>query len=246
MTYPYSWENRNNLSFDEWRSRGRKAVFNAMMMPPTPADDFAMEVIAIEKRKGYEARKIAFNLTDYSRVPAYLLVPEGEGPFPAVVLLHDHGAHFSIGKEKMVRPFDVDSLTLQDAQEWVDKCYDGQFVGDMLAENGYAVLVIDALFWGERGRKEGVRYESQQAVAAQFEMLGRSWSGFITYEDIYTTSFLASLPEVDKERIGCMGFSMGGYRAWMLAALSDKIKAGAAVCWKIGRASCRERVSAPV
>ena len=28
-----------------------------------------------------------------------------------------------------------------------------------------------------------------------------------------------------------MGFSMGGYRAWMLSALSDKIRAGAAICW---------------
>ena len=26
---------------------------------------------------------------------------------------------------------------------------------------------------------------------------------------------------------------MGGYRAWMLSALSDRIKAGAAVCWMV-------------
>ena len=48
---------------------------------------------------------------------------------------------------------------------------------------------------------------------------------------MYTTDFLASLEEVDAGRIGCMGFSMGAYRSWMLSALSDKIKAGAAVCW---------------
>lgn len=59
-----------------------------------------MKVIATEKRKGYEVQKIVFNVSEYSRVPAYLLVPEGKGPFPAVLLLHDHGAHFTIGKEK--------------------------------------------------------------------------------------------------------------------------------------------------
>ncbi len=231
LNYPYAWENRNGLSFEDWKHRGQSAVEAAMQTAPIHADNYDLKVTAVEKRNGYEARKIEFNLTDYSRVPAYLLVPEGEGPFAAVLLLHDHGAHFSIGKEKMVRPFGVDSLVMADAMKWADTCYEGQFAGDELAANGYVVLAIDALFWGERGRKEGVRYESQQAVAAVFEMLGRSWSGFITYEDIYSADFLATLPEVDPERIGCMGFSMGAYRSWMLAALSDRIKAGAAVCW---------------
>lgn len=71
------------------------------------------------------------------------------------------------------------------------------------------------------------------AVAGNFMMLGRSWSAFMNYEDMYTTDFLATLPEVDSKRIGCMGFSMGAYRAWMLSALSDKVKAGAAVCWMV-------------
>lgn len=62
------------------------------------------------------------------------------------------------------------------------------------------------------------------AVAGNFMMLGRSWSAFMNYEDMYTTDFLATLPEVDSKRIGCMGFSMGAYRAWMLSALSDKVE----------------------
>ena len=231
LTYPMAWGNSSTTNFDEWRQEGRNVVFDAMLTPPPIAQDYDMTVVATQQRNGYEARKIQFNLTDYSRVPAYLLVPEGKGPFPAVVLLHDHGAHFSIGKEKMIRPFDVDSLVVADSQQWIDKCYDGQYPGDYLASKGYVVLAIDALFWGERGRKEGVRYDSQQAISCVFDMLGRSWSGFVTYEDIYSADFLASLAEVDADKIGCMGFSMGGYRSWMLSALTDRVKAGAAVCW---------------
>jgi dipeptidyl aminopeptidase/acylaminoacyl peptidase len=55
----------------------------------------------------------------------------------------------------------------------------------------------------------------------------------MTYDDISGTEFLATLPCVDAERIGCMGCSMGAYRAWMLSALSDRIKVGAAVCWMV-------------
>ena len=64
-------------------------------------------------------------------------------------------------------------------------------------------------------------------------MLGRNLSAFMNYEDIYTVDFFATLPEVDANRIGCMGFSMGSYRAWMLSALSDKVRVGAAVCWMV-------------
>lgn len=231
LTYPMAWGNSSEKDFSKWRKIARTTVLDAMLTPPPVAKDYNMEVVAVEQRPGYEARKIRFNLSGYSRVPAYLLVPEGKGPFPAVVLLHDHGAHFSIGKEKMIRPFGVDSLVLADADDWVHQCYDDRYIGDYLASNGYVVIAVDALFWGARGRKEGERYESQQALACTFEMLGRSWSGTITYEDMYTVDFLASLTEVDAERIGCMGFSMGAYRSWMLSALSDKIKAGAAVCW---------------
>lgn len=231
LTYPMAWGNSAQTDFSEWRKMARTIVLDAMLAPPSVAKEYGMEVVAIEQRAGYEARKIRFNLSGYSRVPAYLLVPAGKGPFPAVVLLHDHGAHFSIGKEKMIRPFDVDSLILADADNWVHQCYDDQYVGDYLASKGYVVISIDALFWGERGRKEGARYESQQSLACVFEMLGRSWSGTISYEDMYTADFLASLKEVDADRIGCMGFSMGAYRSWMLSALSDRVKAGAAVCW---------------
>ena len=64
-------------------------------------------------------------------------------------------------------------------------------------------------------------------------MLGRDLCGFMHYDDIASTDFLATLPYVDKDRIGCMGCSMGAYRAWMLSALSDKVKVGVSVCWMV-------------
>lgn len=110
------------------------------------------EVVAREQRDGYEAQKILFNINKWERVAAYLLVPKVKKA-PALLMLHDHGAHFSIGKEKMVRPFGVDSTLLADAEDWAVRCYDGVYVGDELAKAGYVVLSIDALFWGDRGRK---------------------------------------------------------------------------------------------
>ena len=230
LTYPMAWRNSSIRNFEKWREGARKVLLDCMQ-PAPPVAAFDKEVIDTEQRNGYRAEKILFSVSEYSRVPAYLLVPDGNGPFPAVLLLHDHGAHFSIGKEKMVRPFGVEASVLADADDWAEKCYDKQYVGDYLASHGYVVLAVDALFWGERGRKEGVRYDSQQALAANMLQMGMSWGALIAWDDIRSAEFLASLPMVHKEKIGTMGFSMGAHRAWMVSAATDVVKAGAAVCW---------------
>lgn len=231
LTYPLAWGKAEEKDFAKWKAQARHMLAECMQnLQPAPKA-YAMEVTDRERRDGYEARKIRFNLSEWSRVPAYLLVPEGKGPFPAIVLLHDHGAHFSIGKEKMVRPFHVAPEVMEDADQWASQCYDGQYVGDYLARHGYVVLAVDALFWGERGRKEGTSYDAQQALASNFLQMGASWGAFINVDDMRSAEFLASLPFVDKKRVGSLGFSMGAYRSWMLAALTDVVRASASICW---------------
>ena len=233
LTYPMAWGNSGIKDFDKWKQAARGKVLECMMTPPPAPKSYGLKVLAEERRDGYTARKIEFNLSGFYRVRAYLLVPDGQGPFPAVNLLHDHGAHLYIGKEKMVRPFADDSLVIADADAWVDNIYGGQFMGDYLARHGYVVFSTDAPMWGERGRKEGVDRNKYDIIAGNMMMYGRCLSAFMTYDDIASTDFLATLPEVDPKRIACAGCSMGAYRSWMLAALSDKIAVCAAVCWMV-------------
>ncbi|HPC18102.1 MAG TPA: alpha/beta hydrolase family protein [Candidatus Hydrogenedentes bacterium] len=229
LTFPLAWKNAG-LPFGEWRERARE-VYRSHLGPRPPLAPFMPTVLAREDRGAYEARKIALNLSADTRVVGYLLVPKGMGPFPAVLGLHDHGAHFSIGKEKVIRPFDVPEERLNDAMEWVKTCYGGRFFGDELARRGYVVFATDMLFWGDRGRQEGVKYEAQERLAANMFHLGVSWAGRIVWDDLRCAEFLQSLPEVDPERIGCAGLSVGSHRAWSLNALTDIVKAGLAICW---------------
>ena len=245
LTYPMAWGNSPIRNFKKWKKAARAKVLECMMTPPKAAAAWNMEVLGEEQRDGYKAQKIAFNINAYSRITAYLLIPDGKGSFPTVNALHDHGAHLFIGKEKMIRPFftleEQDSPTkqalcqeiLDDADAWARQLYDNQYVGDYLAKHGYVVFSADAPMWGERGRKEGVDRNKYDLIAGNMMMLGRDLSAFMTYDDISSTEFLASLPMVDAKRIGCVGCSMGAYRSWMLSALSDRIKAGASICWMI-------------
>lgn len=227
LTFPLSWLSGRFTDFDEWRSTARATVKECLLKPP-PAAPFEPVVIAEQDRGSYTAREVVFSLTADSRVLGYLLVPKGQGPFPAVLLLHDHGARFDIGKEKVVEPWDDRPEKLESAREWVHKYYGGRFIGDELARRGYACFATDALNWSDRG---GAGYEGQQALAANLLHLGMSWAGLIAWEDLRAAEFLATRPEVDGRRVAAMGLSMGCFRTWQVAALSDQVCAGVAVCW---------------
>lgn len=231
LTYPMSWQSDKDKDFDKWRLRARDVLFDCMDIVQPAPDGYGMKVVDSEQRDGYKALKVEFNISRWTRVPAYLLVPDGDGKFPSVVMLHDHGAHFLIGKEKVVRPFNDDPAIISDADSWVEKCYDGRYVGDYFARNGYVVLSVDALFWGDRGCAEGIDYDRQQALASNFLQMGASWGAYINMDDMRSVEFLSSLPFVDRERIGCLGFSMGAYRSWMLSSMTDLVKVSASVCW---------------
>lgn len=235
LTYPMAWGNSKVKNFKKWKRLARKKVFDCMLMPPPPpVDGYKAKVLFEEQREGYKAKKIEIQLSRYYTVPAYILIPDGKGPFPAINLLHDHGAHLFIGKEKTIRPLACeDSVVIKDAVNWSAGGYEGQFFGDFLARHGYIVLSTDAPMWGERGQKEGPRRDKYDMIAGNMMMYGIDLSAWMTYDDIAATEYLASMPEVDSRRIGCTGWSMGAYRAWMLSALSDRIKAGAAVCWMV-------------
>ncbi len=243
LTYPLAWGNSDIRDFGLWKQAARQKVFDCMLTPPPPPaveragenskQKYPYTILFEEQRDGYKARKIEIRLSRYYSVPAYVLIPDGKGPFPAINALHDHGAHLFIGKEKMIRPLACeDSTVINDAEEWLAG-YEGQFFGDYLARHGYVVFSADAPMWGERGQKEGARRDRYDMIAGNMMMYGIDLSAYMTYDDIACTEFLASLPEVDAQRIGCTGWSMGAYRAWMLSALSDHIKVGAAVCWMV-------------
>jgi dienelactone hydrolase len=231
MDYPLSWLSGGHGSFARWRKKARAQVMKCLLTPP-PTAPFEPKVIAEQDRGSYVAKKVVFNITGDSRVLAFLLVPKSAGPHPAVLLLHDHGAKFDIGKEKVIEPWDEPAEKIESARKWVAQYYGGHFIGDELAKRGYICLATDMLNWSDRG---GGGYDNQHAIAANLFQFGASWAGLIAHEDIRAAEFLATQAGVDKKRIAAMGLSVGGYRTWQLAALSDRVAAGVSVCWMATR-----------
>lgn len=203
-----------------------------------------------EHRDGYTAHLVRVPVSHADTATGYLLIPDSAVQSPAVLVLHDHGARFTIGKEKMVCPIcptEADSAcetTLQDACRWVNKFYDGMFVGDSLAKAGYVVISIDAVYWGERQQaptpsdSEAVSPKNYQPAYYQHHLrqYGEAWFETILRDDRACVDYLRRLPCVDSARIAAFGFSMGAFRAWQLAASDTRVKVCVAANWMTTRA----------
>lgn len=225
LTYPLAWTPQvKNLA--AWRKAGVAKAWELTWQVPDKTA-FDVQVIDEVDRGTYVARKVLFNLTADSRVAGLLLVPKGKGPFPAAVMYHDHGSKFDIGKEKWIEPWG-DDAKLASAKGWAKKFFTERFPGDELAKRGYVVFATDALGWGDRA---GMTYDAQQALAANMFNMGSSLAGLMALEDVRAAEFVASLPEVNKKQVAAVGFSMGAFRAWQAAALSDAVTASVAVNW---------------
>lgn len=222
----------------------------------------AVQVLGKEQRDGYECRMIEFAVEQEERVRGYLLVPDDashRSRKPALVMLHDHGARFDIGKEKLVRPM-IAMLPLEEedhiarsSRQWVDKNFDGVWLADSLASLGYVVLVTDALYWGDRSSEEAQRwseltfghtpdrkmakalkkqvYEGQRDVFADLQSKGVIWAEKMLRDDVASVKLLAALPYVDSARIGAFGFSMGAHRCWLLSAFCKEVRCAVALSW---------------
>ena len=250
--FPMDFASKGKLSVAEWRSRGRAEVQRVFAYSPdkVPLD---VKVHSMDDRDGYQVRTISFAGSPYYRIPAFLLVPDGDGPFPAVVALHDHGGWFMHGKEKLVAMDGEDDAV----KEFRNGSYGGRAWAEALVRRGFVVIVPDAFYWGDRRLKyhqqpedlqkrlEGLDTTTIEYVRAMNRYLverttdlhirmsfaGMTWGGIITYDDRRAVDLLSSLPEVDKEKIGCAGLSGGGFRATYLAGMESRIKAAVIVGW---------------
>ena len=99
-------------------------------------------------------------------------------------------------------------------------------VFDHLCRRGYVVIAPDHFVAGDRIPPEGP-YET-----ARFYKKHPEWTavGKFTYEHAIAIDVLQSLAEVDPERIGTMGHSLGGHGAIFLAAYDERIKAAVCNC----------------
>lgn len=245
--FTYSFLGDRFRTLDEFKKAGREKVFEVFLYRPEKVEPKA-EVVDRADLGDYVREKVVFSTSPQFRVPAYVLIPKGlKKPAPAIVDLHSHGGMFLFGKEKVI-DLGKNHPTMTDYHL---RNYDGRPTATALVRRGYVVISIDAFLFGERRilldadlkygwdrakySVDDVKHLNQQCrgkestVVKGLTLAGLTWPGIVTWDDIRTVDYLVSRPEVDPQRIGCLGVSMGGHRTLFLAGMDERIAAACVV-----------------
>lgn len=187
-------------------------------LPARPrAGEWQVRVLAREEAADYVVERFEFDNGAGARVPGVTVVPKGwGGKRPGILYCHWHGGDYEVGK-----------------RELFESRHTPEIPALALARRGYVVVAIDAYGFGERNGKGPGSEEKGGAgelTASKFSLwFGRSLWGMMLRDDLMALDYLASRPDVDGERLGVTGISMGATRSWWLMALDERLKAGVAV-----------------
>jgi dienelactone hydrolase len=153
--------------------------------------------------------KIVFRARD-SQVVAYLGIPKGgTPPYPCVIALH--------------------GLTGDKTNWWRGEgnAKSGSLAKALL-EAGMAVFTADAQYHGERIADNG--FESPGAMVFQKGWMSRARDMVVQtiIEGRRAIDYLETRAEIDAQRVGVIGYSMGGVETFALTALDARVKVAVA------------------
>jgi dienelactone hydrolase len=190
---------------DDWPKRREHILANMqLVMGPLPGDDrkVPLDVRVSEEKKTerWVRKKLTFASEKGDRVPAYLFLPAGAKGKVPAVLCL-HQTNGKLGKDE---PAGLGGSP--------NKHYALE-----LAERGYVTLALDYPNFGEYQfdpYKNGYQSATMKAV----------------WNNMRAIDLLQSLPEVDGEKIGAVGHSLGGHNAMFTAAFDTRIKVVVSNC----------------
>jgi len=178
------------------------------------------QVTGVIRNQGYRIENVLFESRPKHHVAANLYLPEGEGPFPAVLIFCGH------------------NMISKAAESY-------QRTAILFALNGFVALVVDPISQGEMVQftdeedKRILRGSTTEhtLLNESANLVGTGVVAYELYDNVRSLDYLLSRPEVDVNRVGCLGNSGGGTQTAYFVGFDERIKV-AAPCSYIAR---RER-----
>lgn len=243
-----------------WKNAARAEFRRCLSYDPKPVPVGA-ELVRREERDGFSIEVVRIHASPAYHIPAWVLVPaKRRGRLPAVVGTHDHGGRYVWGHEKLISaPNDSDELKKKrdDAygRPWAEALarrgyivivIDGFYFGSRrlrvedLAPDRVLSEARDSFNAARKAMPDSEEWHRAiNRVCSQYEHLtaknliaaGATWPGLHTWDDMRTVDHLLSRPDVDPNRIGAAGLSIGGLRVAHLIGADPRIKAASITGW---------------
>jgi len=181
----------------EWKGRRARILADWQTILGRPPERCPLAPREIESKDcgTYRRRKIELQVEPGEWMPAWLFVPKGRGPWPAVVEMHptrDDNMDYSLG--------------------------DGTAI--YLVEHGYVVLAPRNYLWGYRGLKM-----KEAATDLLRRYPAWTGMGKMLWDGRRAVDYLETLDVVRLDRIGAIGHSLGAKEVLYMAAFDPRIVA---------------------
>ena len=247
-------------SLDAWKQAARPVFRRHLSYNPPPAP-LAAELVRREERDGFTLEVVKIRATAAYDIPARVLIPANRrGRLPAVVALHCHGGAYVWGHEKVLAAPDDSAPLLEYRDRLYGRTYaellarrgyvviaiDAFYFGarrlrlEQLNPATVFSEVRDQFRTATAAAPGSAEWVAAvNRVCSFYEHLtaktlfaaGATWPGLLAWDDMRTVDYLASRPEVDPARIGCVGLSLGGIRTAHLIAADPRLKAACVAGW---------------
>jgi len=188
----------------------REALYALLGDLPPSNCEISAKVLSQTEKDGYILEVLVLELNGAECVPAYFVKPKiCKEPVPCILYNHSHGGNYNLGKDELLDG----NVYLQEPP-----------YAQVLTSNNYAALCIDSWCFGER------RGYTESEVFKEMLWNGQVLWGMMVYDSLRALDYLVSRPDIDAERIGTLGMSMGSTMAWWTAALDTRIKVCVDIC----------------
>lgn len=168
------------------------------------------EFLENENLPGFTRQHVKYQIENGVFEDGYLLTPQNvSGKLPAIVVFHP------------TTPFQARGVA------GLEPAYDREkWQGVQLVQRGYIVWCPRNFIFDE-GTGQKPNAAMWTANAKRFLKLHPHWTAMarMTFDAIRAADFVESLPNVDKNRIGCIGHSLGGKMALYAPAFDERYKA---------------------
>jgi dienelactone hydrolase len=208
------------------RLRGELQSFLGVTAPSGPPD---VEVLSSSQQDGFVRHRVHLIIED-DVIPSLLAAPSGAGPFPAVVVFHQHAGQRHLGKSE------VFGLVGEEFQAF----------GPALARAGFVVLAPDSIAFEDRRRGRPSTeprdddWDQHYNALAYRLVAGDTLMRKVLEDGLAAVSALLARPDVRTEAVAALGHSYGGNTALFLTAVDARVGFG---CASGAVASYRRKVS---
>ncbi len=189
-----------------------RARMRRLLSLPQEKAPLAAEVLQESTDDEVALEDVRFKAEKDIRIPAIVVKPlKATGPLPAIICLPGTGGTRRQLTDRRLQ------LSERPRTGWARA----------LARQGFLTISLD--YRGSPAREQNIYTE---AVREQLE--GRSYMGLLVYETMRAVDYLLARPDVDRNRIGITGFSLGGAVSWYAAAADPRLSVVVPVCGGAG------------